>query len=100
MKSLRAYLAAAAIAIAGLAGAGAASANPVLGPNKLTIRFCIPHVETHTKYVGIVKIGYTYYRVYLVYKVYVNRYCQKRVISVTRKLVPLFHFPLRKPAGV
>jgi hypothetical protein len=100
LSTLRTALAAAAIAVVGFAGSASAlpGVNPLVGPNKLTIRFCIPHVETHHKYVGITKIGFRYYRVYLVYKVYVNRYCQKRIISVTRRYVPLFGFPLGRPA--
>jgi hypothetical protein len=101
MKSLRAYVAAAAIAIAGFAGAGTADAKPLLvGPSKLALKLCIPHFEKKVVYAGIVKIGFRYYRVYKVYTIYVNRFCFKHVVSVKTIYVPLPWFHHKAPAGV
>ena len=80
MKSLRASLAAAALALVSVAGAGTASAhpghgNPVLGPNKLTAKFCIPHFER--KFV-------VFHGTKLILVYYVNRYCQKKLVRVIR----------------
>lgn len=101
MKSLRAYLAAAAIALVGIAGAGTASAKPaVVGPAKLFLKLCHPHVETKVQFVGIKKIGYKYYKVYKITKIYVNRLCRKKVISIGYKYVPLKLFPHLPAPGV
>ena len=102
MKSLRASLAAAAIALIGLVGAGTAAAKPVLPtvPVKLFPKFCHPHFETKVQFVGIKKIGFKYYRVYRVTKIYVNRFCFKHVVSVKYIYVPLPWLHHSKPAGV
>lgn len=99
MKSLRAYLAAAAIALIGIAGAGTASAKPVLvGPGIL--KLCRPHVETKVQYVGIVKIGFKFYKKYKITKIFVNRLCHKKVIFVGYKYIPLHLFPHLRAPGV
>jgi hypothetical protein len=102
LSTVRTAIAAAALAIAGIAAAGSASAaplNPAVAPNKLAIKFCIPHVKKYTRYLGIKKIGYRYYRVYATYTIYTNRYC-KKTIYVSYKYVPLPWFYKGKPAGV
>lgn len=102
MKSLRASLAALAIAVVGLS-AGAASAKPAnipLVPNKLIVKLCKPHYESHAQYLGIKKIGFKFYRVYRVTVVYVNVLCKKRIVRVYYRYVPLPWFFHKKPAGV
>jgi hypothetical protein len=102
MKSLRASLAALAIAVVGLS-AGAASAKPVnipLGPNKLILKLCKPHYESHSQYLGIKKIGFKFYRVYRVTVVHVNALCKKTLVRVHYRYVPLPWFFHKKPAGV
>jgi hypothetical protein len=97
MKSFRASLAAAAIALVGLAGAGTAAAKPLvpIGPAKIAIKLCIPHFETKVQYVGIKKIGFFYYRLYRVTVIYVDKFCHKRVVRVYYRLVRIpFPFPL------
>jgi len=98
MSSLRALLAATAIAVVGLAAAGA-SAKPAipLGPNKLVLKLCFPHYETKTQYLGIKKIGFKFYRVYRITKIHVHANCFKHVVSVHYKYVPLPWF-FRKAA--
>ena len=99
MNALRAYLAAAAIALVGIAGAGAASAKPVL-PAKLVLKLCHPHNETKVRYVGIKKIGHKYYRVYRITKIHVARHCHRHVIGVSYRYVPLpFFFKKHAPAA-
>ena len=91
MKSLRLSIAAVAIALAGFAGSSA-SAKPVnvpLGPNKLVLKLCKPHLESHTQYLGIKKIGFRYYRVYRVTVVHVHANCFKHVVRVYYRYVPL-----------
>ncbi len=100
MNSLRASLAALAIAVVGLAG-GAASAKPLnvpLVPNKLILKLCKPHYETHTQYLGIVKIGFKYYRKYRITVVYVNAFCKKHIVRVHYRYVPLPWFFRKAPA--
>jgi hypothetical protein len=102
MKSLRASLAAAAIALIGIAGAGTASAKPLIpiGPNKLVLKLCYPHYETKVQFVGIRKIGHRFFRVYRVMTIWVDRLCRRHVVSVRYRLVPLFiRLPLGKPAA-
>lgn len=102
MKSLRASLAALAIAVVGLSAVGAAEAKPSipLGPNKLILKLCKPHYESHSQYLGIKKIGFKYYRVYRITVVYVNAFCKKHIVRVHYKYVPLPWFFHKKPAGV
>ncbi len=83
MKTLRNVLAVAAVAVAGIAStASAAPFNPNLNVNKIAFRFCVPHVETKVTHLGSI------FRTHLdrVTVIYVNRYCQKRVIRVYYKL--------------
>jgi hypothetical protein len=101
MISLRASLAAVAIAVVGLS-AGAASAKPSipLGPNKLILKLCKPHLETHSQYLGIKKIGFRYYRVYRVTVVHVHANCFKHVVRVYYRYVPLPFFFKKAAPGV
>jgi hypothetical protein len=97
MKSFRATLAAAAIALVGLAGAGTAAAKPAipLGPNKLVLKLCHPHYETKVQFVGYRKIGHRWYRLYKITKIYVDKLCRKHVVSVRFRLVPVYWYPHR-----
>lgn len=91
MKSLRLSLAALALAVIGISAAGA-SASPVnipLGPNKLILKLCKPHYETHTQYLGIRKIGFRFYRVYRVVVTYTDLRCRKHIVRVHYRYVPL-----------
>lgn len=100
ITSLRTTLAAAAIAMIGIAGAGTASAkplNPNLGPNKLVLKLCHPHFESSTHYVGIRKIGFRFYRVYRVSTIFVSRLCTKRIVRVHYRYVPLPIFLRKAP---
>ena len=101
MKSLRASLAALAIAVVGLsAGAAAAKPSIPLGPNKLILKLCKPHYESHSQYLGIKKIGFKYYRVYRVTVVYVNALCRKHIVRVHYRYVPLpWFFKKAAPAA-
>src|SRR5262245_11576357 len=101
MNSLRASLAALAIAVVGLS-AGPASAKPSiqLGPNKLILKLCKPHFESHTQYLGIKKIGFRYYRVYRVTVVHVNANCTKHIVRVYYRYVPLPLFFKKAAPGV
>jgi len=101
MNSLRASLAALAIAVVGLsAGAAAAKPSIPLGPNKLILKLCKPHYESHSQYLGIKKIGFKYYRVYRVTVVYVNALCRKHIVRVYYRYVPLpWFFKKAAPAA-
>lgn len=101
MNSLRASLAAVAIAVVGLsAGAAAAKPSIPLGPNKLILKLCKPHYETHSQYVGIRKIGFRFYRVYRITTVYVHVNCAKRIVRVHYRYVPLpFFFKKAAPGA-
>jgi hypothetical protein len=102
MNALRASLAAVTIAIAGLA-AGTASAKPVnlpLGPNKLVLKLCKPHLESHSRYLGIRKIGFRYYRVYRVTVVHVHANCTRHIVRVHYRYVPLPFFFKKAAPGV
>jgi hypothetical protein len=87
MKSLRTVLAVAAVAVAGIAStAAAAPVNPALNPAlklpRLHLPFCVPHFETKVQHLGPI------WRTHLdrIVVIYVNRYCQKRVVRVHYKL--------------
>lgn len=101
MNSLRASLAAIAIAVVGLS-AGAAAAKPglPLGPNKLILKLCKPHFESHSRYLGIRKIGFRYYRVYRITVVHVHANCFKHVVRVHYRYVPLPFFFKKSAPGV
>lgn len=101
MKSLRASLAALAIAVVGLsAGAAAAKPSIPLGPNKLILKLCKPHYESHSQYLGIKKIGFRYYRVYRVTVVRVDALCHKHLVRVHYRYVPLpWFFKKAAPAA-
>jgi hypothetical protein len=101
MKSLRLSLAAVAMAVVGISAVGA-SAKPVypLVPNKLILKLCKPHYETHSQYLGVRHIGYRYYRVYRITVVYVNAFCKKHIVRVHYRYVPLpFFFKKAAPAA-
>ena len=101
MKSLRASLAAIAIAVVGLsAGAAAAKPSIPLGPNKLILKLCKPHYESNSQYLGIKKIGFRYYRVYRVTVVSVDALCRKHIVRVHYRYVPLpFFFKKAAPGA-
>ncbi len=102
MISLRASLAAIAVAAASLS-AGTASAKPAnvqIGPNKLILKLCRPHFETNSQYVGIRKIGFRFYRVYRVTTVHVHVNCFKHVVRVSYRYVPLPIFYKKGVPGV
>jgi hypothetical protein len=89
MKILRTALAVAAVAAAGIAAASASATpiNPGVVPGlKLPIRpilpLCVPHIETKVQHLG--PIWRTHFDRVTV--IYVNRFCQKRVIRVYYKL--------------
>ncbi len=98
MNYFRASLAAIAIAFAGLAGAGSASAKPILV--KPIIHLCKPHFEKHVQYLGIRHIGYRFYRVYRIEVDYVNILCQKRVVRVYYRYLPVFYLNKKNAPGV
>ena len=103
MKSLRASLAAlaaaTAVAVVGLSAAAAKPSIP-LGPNKLILKLCKPHYESHSQYLGIKKIGFRYYRVYRVTVVSVDALCHKHLVRVHYRYVPLpFFFKKAAPAA-
>jgi len=101
MKSLRASLAALAIAVVGLsADAAAAKPSIPLGPNKLILKLCKPHYESNSQYLGIRKIGFRYYRVYRVTVVRVDALCHKHLVRVHYRYVPLpWFFKKAAPAA-
>ncbi len=101
LSAVRASLAAAAIAVIGLAGAASADAKPApVGPTKLILKLCKPHFESKTQYLGIKKIGFKYYRVYRITVFYVNKFCKKTLVRVHYRYVPLPWFFKKAPAGV
>jgi hypothetical protein len=101
MNSLRASLAAIAIAVVGLsAGAAAAKPSIPLGPNKLILKLCKPGLQSHSQYLGIKKIGFRYYRVYRVTVVHVHANCFKHVVRVYYRYVPLPFFFKKAAPGV
>jgi hypothetical protein len=101
MNSLRASLAAVAIAVVGLsAGTASAKRSIPLGPNKLVLKLCKPHYETHSQYLGIKKIGFRYYRVYRITVVHVHLNCTKHIVRVHYRYVPLpFFFKKAAPGA-
>jgi hypothetical protein len=100
MKSLRLSLAALAMAVVGFSAAGA-SAGPInVLPNKLILKLCKPHYETHSQYLGIRHIGYRYYRVFRVVVTYTDIRCHKHIVRVHYRYIPLpFFFKKAAPAA-
>ena len=100
MKSLRLSLAALAMAVAGISASGASAAPINVGPNKLILKLCKPHFESHSQYLGIRKIGFRFYRVYRVVVTYTDIRCHKRIVRVHYRYVPLpFFFKKAAPGA-